>query len=160
MLKSFCQECIEIVKGRNGLCLTCKTENFFSYPNKGLEQSLNDFEVYCSHKSKGCEWRGELRELEKHLNSEPAADKCLEGCPSTVINCPLAHTGCDVKLPRKDIKAHVNGDLLSHVVKQTALVMTLTQENKSLDAKLQSIMAELQLVKGKKQYLEQHLTEK
>ena len=72
----------------------------------------------------------------------------------------MGHTGCDVKLPRKDIKAHVNDDFLGHVLKQTTLVMALTQENKILDAKLQSVMAELQLVKGEKQYLKQHLTEK
>ena len=157
--KSFCKKCIDRVKDRNGSCPTCKTENFFSYPNKGLEQSLYNFEVYCSHKSKGCEWRGELRELEKHLNSEPAADKSLEGCPFTVINCPLSHTGCDVKLPRNDIKAHVNDDLLSHVLRQTALVMTLTQEKESLNTQLQSVKVELQLVKREKQYLEQHVTE-
>ena len=131
--KSFCKECIDRVKDRNGLCPTCKTENFFSYPNKGLELSLYGFEVYCSHKSKGCEWRGELRELEKHLNSEPAADKSLEGCPFTVISCPLSHTGCDMKLPRKDIKVHANDESLSHVMKQTALVMSLKTEKQQLE---------------------------
>ena len=101
--KSFCKKCIERVKDRNGSCPTCKTENFFSYPNKGLKHSLYDFEVYCSHKSKGCEWRGELRELDKHLNSEPAADKSLEGCPFTVIRCPLC---CEMNLPRRSLTSH------------------------------------------------------
>ena len=143
--KSFCKECIERLKIRSNSCPTCKTENFFSYPNKGLEQSLYDFEVYCSHKSKGCEWRGELRELDKHLNSEPPTDKSLEGCPFTVIKCPLNHTGCEVKLSRREMKEHMNNDWLGHVLKQTALVQTLS--------------AQLQSVQGEKQRLEQRLTE-
>ena len=134
--KSFCKKCIDRVKDRNGSCPTCKTENFFCYPNKGLEQSLYDFEVYCSHKSKGCEWRGELRELDKHLNSEPAADKSLGGCPFTVINCPLGHTGCDVKLPRKDIKAHLSD---SHDTSDTVLEA----------ARLKGVMTELENIKAK-----------
>ena len=150
--KSFCKKCIERVKYQNGSCPTCKTENFFSYPNKGLEQSLYDFEVYCSHKNKGCEWRGELRELDKHLNSEPAADKSLEGCPFTVISCPLGHTGCDVKLPRKDIKIHINDELLSHVLKQTALMT-------ALNTQLQKQTALVITLKTEKQQLEKHMAE-
>ena len=149
--KSFCKECIERVKANKQDCPTCNDKNFNLFHNKGLQQSLNDFEVYCSHKSKGCEWRGELRELDKHLNSDPPADKSLEGCPFTVISCPLSHTGCEVKLPRRDVKIHVNDDWLSHVLKQSALVLTLSTQ-------LQSVSAELQTVKREKQQLEQHVT--
>ena len=147
--KSFCKECIEQLKIRSNSCPTCKIENFFSYPNKGLEQSLYDFEVYCSHKSRGCEWRGELRELDKHLNSEPPTDKSLEGCPFTVIKCPLNHTGCEVKLSRREMKEHMNNDLLRHVLeqtalvqKQTALVQKLTRDNESLTTRLQAVEEE------------------
>ena len=144
--KSFCKECIERVKTNNHPCPTCnEIERFNVFHNKGLEQSLYDFEVYCSHKSKGCEWRGELRELDKHLNSEPPTDKSLEGCPFTVIKCPLNHTGCEVKLPRREMKEHMSNDLLGHVLKQTALVQTLS--------------AQLQLVQGEKQRLEQRVIE-
>ena len=153
--KSFCKKCIDRVKDRNGKCPTCKTENFFSYPNKGLEQSLYDFEVYCSHKNKGCEWRGELRELEKHLNSEPPADKSLEGCPFTVISCPLGCAACRTKqLPRKDVLAHVNsGALLTHVLQ-------LVGEMKSLKEQLRTHKRDrllLQQLAGEKQYLEQRV---
>ena len=123
--KSFCKMCINQVKakaktGNCPTCPTCKTENFFSYPNKGLQQSLNDFEVYCSHKSKGCEWRGELRELDKHLNSDPPADKSLEGCPFTVIDCPCGSATCKMKQPRSQVVIHVNtvvlkGRVLEHI---------------------------------------------
>ena len=143
--KSFCKECIKRVKANRQSCPACKDKNFNFFHNKGLQQSPNDFEIYCSHKSKGCEWRGELRELDKHLNSDPPADKSLEGCPFTVISCPLSHTGCEVKLPRRDVKIHVSDDLLGHVLKQAALVLTLNSK--------------LQVVSGEKQHLEQRVSE-
>ena len=134
--KSFCKECIERINANNQDCPTCNDKNLNLFHNKGLQQSLNDFEVYCSHWSKGCEWRGELRELDKHLNSDPPADKSLEGCPFTVISCPLSHTGCEVKLPRRDIKIHVNDDLISHVMKQSALVNELKEKIERLEEAL------------------------
>ena len=127
--KSFCKECIEQVKINNQVCPTCNDRGFNLFHNKRLQQSLYDFQVYCSHKSKGCEWTGELRELDKHLNSEPPADKSLEGCPFTVINCPLSHTtGCEVRLPRKDVKIHLNDELLNHILKQGSQMKVLEQQ--------------------------------
>ena len=157
--KSFCKECIELVQANDQPCPTCNEGNLQVFRDKRLQQSLYDFEVYCSHKSKGCEWRGELRELDKHLNSEPPTDKSLEGCPFTVIKCPLNHTGCEVKLSRREMKEHMNNDWLGHVLKQSALVQTLTQDNKTLSTQLQSVSEHLQLVQGEKQYLEQRVTE-
>ena len=121
--KSFCKECIEQAQSNNQTCPTCNDRDFNLFHNKVLQQSVYDFQVDCSHKSKGCEWIGELRELDKHLNSEPPADKSLEGCPFTVINCPLSHTtGCEVRLPRKDVEIHVNDDVIGNLI---ALVVQL-----------------------------------
>ena len=145
--KSFCKGCIERIKARTHVCPTCKAENFFSYPNKGLQQSLYDFQVYCSHRSKGCEWTGELRELDNHLNSDPPADKSLEGCPFTVINCPLSHTGCEVRLSRKDVKAHVNDNLVSHLIKQTSLMQRIIQEKEQLQQHVADLEGELKELK-------------
>ena len=89
--KSFYKECIHRIKAANQVCPMCKDKDFNLFHNKGLQQSLYDFQVYCTHKSKGCEWMGELRELNNHLNSDPPASKSLQGCPFTLIKCPL---GC------------------------------------------------------------------
>ena len=86
--KSFCKECIEQVTANNQICPTCNIKSFNLFPNKGLQQSLNDFEVYCSHKSKGCEWRGELRELDKHLNSDNQLTSLLKDVHSQLSNVP------------------------------------------------------------------------
>ena len=155
--KSFCKECIERVKRNNQACPTCNDRDFNLFHNKGLQQSLYDFQVYCSHKSKGCEWTGELRELDKHLNSEPPADKSLEGCPFTAINCPLSHTGCKVRLPRMDVKVHMNDELLSHVMKQTTLFLTLIQDNKTLNNQLEMVNTQLHSVERGNECLKQQV---
>ena len=107
--KSFCKECILRVKVDLKSCPTCKDDNFKLFHNKGLQQSLYDFQVYCTHKSKGCEWTGELRELDNHLNSDPPADKSLQGCPYTLINCPLS---CESTLARRYILSHLKDQLV------------------------------------------------
>ena len=110
--------CVQLVRLRT----------FSVTPNKGLQQSLYDFQVYCTHKSKGCEWTGELRELDNHLNSDPLADKSLEGCPFTVINCPLNSAGCEVRLPRKDMKTHINSKLLNQLMAQSTRMEALERQ--------------------------------
>ena len=168
--KSFCKECIERVKANNQDCPTCNDKNLNLFHNKGLQQSLNDFEVYCSHKSKGCEWRGELRELDKHLNSDPPADKSLEGCPFTLIKCPLGCVSCKKGVCRKDVKAHVNDKLLNHVMAQTVQMQSIERQlqevigtNTQLTMQIQEVLGvNTQLtmeLQQHKQRLEQHVTE-
>jgi TNF receptor-associated factor 4 len=143
--KSFCKECIHRIKAANQACPTCNDKEFTLFPNKGLQQSLYDFRVYCTHKSKGCEWTGELRELDNHLNSDPPADKSLQGCPYTLINCPLGCAGCEKGVCRKDVKSHVNDKLLDRVVIH--------------GAQMKSVEAQLKRIKEDKENLEQRVTE-
>ena len=157
--KSFCKECIESVKARSNKCPTCKTEDFFSYPNLGLQQSLYDFQVYCTHKSKGCEWTGELRELDNHLNSDPPTDKSLQGCPFTVICCPLCHSGSKTRLSRKNMKAHITGNHNSlDMLLELAQLQSFKLEIQSLHANLQESETEKLALKHRVTELEEKLT--
>ena len=153
--KSFCKECIHLIEAANQVCPTCNDKDFALFPNKGLWQSLYNFRVYCTHKSKGCEWTGELRELDNHLNSDLPADKSLQGCPYALIKCPLGCAGCVEGLLRKNYKSHVSDNidkLLSLVVGQTALIKSIEQRNTQLEARLANIEED-------KQHLEQHVSE-
>ena len=141
---SFCKKCADRAKSRNQVCPTCNDRNFNLFHNLGLQRSLYDFGVHCTHKSRGCEWTGELRELDNHLNSDPPPDKALQGCPYMVISCPLNCAGCVEGVSRKNCKAHVieNFDeFLRHV-------MSVDQENTRLKAQVGNIERE-------KLYLEQ-----
>lgn len=99
---SFCRTCIERVKEGNKPCPMCNQENFDVFHDKRLQLSLYDFQVFCTHKADGCEWKGELRELEKHLNSNPTPEKQLDGCMYEPIPCLF----CKADFMRKDIQFH------------------------------------------------------
>ena len=157
--KSFCRECIERVKDKVSSCPACKVENFNLYHNKGLQQSLYDFQVYCSSRDEGCEWRGELRELDKHLNSEQAADKSLEGCPFTVISCPLGYCGCLVKLPRKDMKDHLQKEGVQHMLLQARKQQLLLVAMENLHQENQKLRTVAREIEGERRYLEQRLAD-
>ena len=84
---NFCAACIERV-GKDGKpCPLCNEPDFTTMANKGLKRDLNELRVYCPHRLRGCEWEGELRKLDEHLNSDPLPERQLVGCPFAVIEC-------------------------------------------------------------------------
>ena len=85
--KSFCSFCIQQIKLSNKSCPLCNNNQYELHPNKGLQQSLYQLSIYCTNKSKGCEWKGELGELDKHINSNPAPSMQLYGCLFAQIDC-------------------------------------------------------------------------
>ncbi len=139
--KSFCYECLEKIRDEGhdpAMCPCCKDTIFEEFTDKGHKQTLYEFKVYCTYKSKGCEWTGELRELDGHLNLyPPSAGKSLEGCPFASIDCPLAYAGCKVKLTRQEVKEHLQKQTISHVLMQSTLLLGLQNENSSLKANLE-----------------------
>ena len=212
---SFCRACIHRIKARYAPCPCCKANEFDHYPNKGLQRSLCEFKVHCSNKEQGCQWVGELGQLDNHLNlnlsqqnqlqgcqlsqikclhcselflrsgiedhqnnqcprrpfsceyckefdscyeevttnhwpvcgsySMPCTNKCGEtlqrqnlenhianDCPLTNINCDFQHVGCEVRLPRKDMPAHLGESVATHMSLHMASHKKLKEENKKL----------------------------
>lgn len=99
---SFCRMCIERVKAESKPCPTCNQQGFDSFHDKRLQHTLYDFRVVCPHKNDGCEWTGELRELEKHLNSNPPPETQLQGCPYEKVECVYCHA----EYERENIQFH------------------------------------------------------
>ena len=106
--KSFCKECIGKIKARSQPCPTCKQDKFEFFPNKGLQQPLYGFAVFCSNKERGCVWEGELGQLHQHINSNPDKEKLSVGCAYTNIVCLF----CD--------KLHLRHEMAQH---QTSLCL-------------------------------------
>ena len=212
---SFCRVCIERIKVKDDPCPCCKAEEFDYYPNKGLQRSLHEFKVHCSNKDQGCQWVGELGQLDNHLNLNPSQQNQLQGCqlskikclhcselflrsdiedhqnnqcprrpysckyckefdscyeevatnhwpvcgsypmpctnkcgeafqrqnlenhiandcPLTIINCDFQHVGCEVRLPRKDMPAHLGESVVTHISLLMARHKKLEEENKML----------------------------
>ena len=150
--KSFCYECIEKVRESDDpMCPCCKDLDFEDFVDKRLQQTLYEFKVYCTHKNKGCEWKGELRDLDSHLNLAPSAGKTLEGCPFALIDCPLAYAGCNVRLTRQETKEHLEKEIISHALMQSTLLMGLRDENSNLKANVERTKDNLKELKAEQQ---------
>ena len=99
---SICEACLKPLQEDKKPCPTCKQHDFTFFEDKRLKRSLNQFQVYCSHKEDGCDWVGELGELDNHLNLQPPPDKQLEGCNFSEIEC----SHCSESFQRRYVGVH------------------------------------------------------
>ena len=101
---SFCRLCIERIKSDRGSCPLCNERGFGLMHNKGLERSLKEFDVKCTHSKSGCTWIGKLGLLDQHLNLSPEFAKQLEGCGFAEVEC--IHSGCEKSFKRRSLAHH------------------------------------------------------
>ena len=99
---SFCCSCIQRIKADNKPCPTCNAEKISDFTDVRLKRSLYSFKVRCSHQKDGCEWTGELGQLDVHLNKDPPPEKQLTGCQFVKIDCLY----CEEKQRRQYIQVH------------------------------------------------------
>ena len=119
----FCKVCLDRISEASNICPLCKQEIFASMPNKGLERVLNQWKVYCTNHKNGCEWTGELRQLDSHLNDQSSStrvasailandqpsppsntDPFLEGCQFVEVCC----CNCPTTVLRSQMKKHLD----------------------------------------------------
>ena len=99
---AFCRVCIKRIETDKKSCPTCNRTDFTVFPDLRLQRSLYAFRVWCSHKTEGCEWSGELNQLEKHLNESPRQGEQLVGCQFTEVKCHH----CNKLFLRRYVNAH------------------------------------------------------
>ena len=73
---NFCEDCIERVKASNGTCPMCNQRSFQAMVNKGHLRIINGLQVYCTNRRRGCQWKGELKNLSTHLNKGEREGEC------------------------------------------------------------------------------------
>ena len=66
--------------------------------------------------------------LERQLIDKHIANDCLE----TIVDCDFKRFGCEVKLPRRDLSAHISESLTLHMRPMLQVVARLEAENKQL----------------------------
>ena len=104
--QNFCRACIERIQADEKPCPTCNKAGFSTMPNQKLRRSLYPLHVQCSHEKEGCQWTGQLGELDKHLNENPKPDEQLLGCEYAKICC----VHCSELFLRPSIATHQNED--------------------------------------------------
>ncbi len=91
----YCESCLThwFKKHKAKTCPHCRENNLAHLQNKALKRQVNQLKVYCTLRKGGCEWEGELSDLQTHLDSD-------KGCGYVELECPnKCHTiiwGCHV----------------------------------------------------------------
>ena len=79
--KTYCHTCVPRINiGGQHYTLVSKEAHLGS-------EDDNKFLVRCPNSGEGCEWTGELNQLENHLNTQPTtADNLLDGCQFEILS--------------------------------------------------------------------------
>ena len=102
---NFCGSCIERVKASNGSCPMCKEDEYQVMANKERLRIINGLEVYCSNKKKGCQWKGEWKNMSTHLNKEKREGECQY----EEIKCSR-YEKCQERKQRRYLKDHEDSE--------------------------------------------------
>ena len=95
----FCGYCITQAKRNKRNCPYCKTENYDTMADKGLERIIKSLRVKCTGHLKGCQWKGELIDLVDHLKRDSREGECLY----SIVECKYK---CDYKKERNELSNH------------------------------------------------------
>ena len=76
-----CASCIGRIKAAGHPCPLCQ-QPFETMLDKLYQRKVLDLRVFCSKKEEGCPWKGELRELETHIQRSCTyiEELCRYGC--------------------------------------------------------------------------------
>ena len=129
----FCYSCLQQLKkgtAVNKACPICREEKFKIFPNKQLDREIKELLVYCTNRSSGCTWSGEMNNMEKHINSDCPLP-CPYGCklniaPSVgirhkkecllqLVQCDYHDIGCKILLCRRELNDHYKEKVPEHL---------------------------------------------
>ncbi|XP_065902114.1 TNF receptor-associated factor 4-like [Dysidea avara] len=94
---NFCKSCLDDVKKTENPCPCCRNEDFVTVVNKQADREIKSLHVMCTNKERGCEWQGELNELNNHLGN-------IDGCQFEDVKCS---NECGKMLQRQYLTSHI-----------------------------------------------------
>jgi len=177
----FCRTCIQQILNDSKPCPLCSEPNFTTFLHKGVMREVNSLMVRCPQKEIGCDWEGELGQLQQHMN--PGVKTQGKGCGFVLVDCVYK---CGEQFPRREIQEHELEECLRRpievqisslarklkgaVVENQFLKKDFSEklniviaENQAIRAENQAIRAENQATKAavlENQFLNKELSEK
>ena len=103
--ESFCKACIASIQDNKEPCPVCTTTEFTTLEQIKSQKRINNLQVYCSMKERGCGWSGTLEQLDTHL--DPHQD-----------NCQYVDTECPLNCLKTIFKNNLDDHLAQHCVKR------------------------------------------
>ena len=82
---TFCKSCLEDARESRTptmACPMCHQEDFVTFRNKQVERAVKSVRVFCTNKTKGCHWQGEMSIITIHLGQscQYVEEKCTNNC--------------------------------------------------------------------------------
>ena len=103
--ESLCQACVASIQDNKEPCPECGAAEFNTFEHIKSQKRINNLQVYCSMKERGCGWSGTLEQLDTHL------DPHQDNCQYVDTECPL---NCLKTIPKNNLDDH----LAQHCVKR------------------------------------------
>ena len=103
----FCKSCIDKAKQNTAIvkaCPVCRNQEFTTVVNKQVDRLVRSLHIFCTNKGKGCNWQGELNDIDNHLHSG-------DGCQFEDILCT---NECGKVIQRCNLKSHLDSDCPHH----------------------------------------------
>ena len=94
----FCKACIASALEEKRPCPSCKEPTFSTFLNPKFEKSIKNLRVHCTMKDRGCQWIGQLEQLDTHLDVETG------DCEHVDIECPEK---CGQQIQKRQLAAHI-----------------------------------------------------
>ena len=96
----FCDACVKVTKEKSNQCPFCNEKPIIGIIDKKFQRQINELQVYCLHKKRGCLWVGELGKLTEHLEQ----DKTDGDCKFVQLSCSLS---CGKTIFRCELEEHL-----------------------------------------------------
>ena len=110
---TFCKSCLKgyevsmehpLTKGAsNSGCPMCRSEDFKCIRNKQTERVIKSLKVFCNNRNEGCEWQGEINNIDKHLTH----------CQFQMVDCP---NSCGKFFQKHHLINHVENECIRRKV--------------------------------------------
>ena len=94
----FCQACIDPVLKHKKPCPSCGEADLSTFSTKASQKKILALQVRCAMNQKGCEWVGQLEQLDAHLDTD---------CQYVDVECP---SKCDKKVQKRNLATHLEMD--------------------------------------------------
>ena len=99
----FCRRCLEACVNeytKMKSCPHCRETRFRHMIYKPYQRRINELNVYCKNRDKGCPEVMNIKAMQSHLSKSNET-----GCQYVAVPCP---NGCQERISRRDIERHCN----------------------------------------------------
>jgi len=106
-------------------------------PDRVLNNVILERDIYCLYRKKSCDWKGELGELQPHLQYN---------CPFAPIRCKYAPMGCLMMIQRNQETEHMDSNCAYHLQLTTALLEKYILRDAEREKQLQKLELNVQVL--------------